>query len=448
MAYDIYPYTNLHNLNLDWILDEMKRVAAESASTAEAQAALKEYVDNWTEEQDVPAQVQEEVEAEIDRLITSGELAELIGGQIPALTSNRKGRRWLFIGDSYANRTDDWDDTIVSDWGLTRADLTAGDSYDDDTDCFTIRAGGYGFVGVTTSVGSGGPWLDLCTSNWPADVDKDTITDIVIVGGYNDRGPLENGAANAAQIYNAMRAFATGFTDSFVNATVWIAEAGMHSRNVLDRQRLEIAYKAYSRAAEVGPNWHYIKGSEGVLHSLSALNDTDFHHPTSLGGIRLGRYIEYALQHIEPPMPVVFGTLAAATGVTFPHESAYFSWYDPDSLTAHMRFIGLCDVTFSSPLAANAVQAIATRASVADSYIVASQFAATFLEPSATVLGRFGASSDLPAMTLPATAQLYPDNAVSGDYNFSIKLLELPATGLTATGVNLSAIDISQYIFN
>lgn len=444
MAYDIYPYTNLHNLNLDWILQEMKRVAAESASTAEAQAALKQYVDNWIEEQDVP----ELVADEIRRMVASGEFLALIGGQLPALLTNRKGRRWLFIGDSYANRTDDWDDTIVTDWGLTRADLTTGDTYSDETDCFTIKRGGYGFVGVTTSTGSGGPWLELCNTYWPADVDKSTITDIVIVGGYNDRGPLENGAANVAQVFNAMKAFATGFTDSFPNAEIWVAETGMHSRNVLDRQRLELAYRAYSRAADVGPNWHYIKGAEGLLHSMNALNDEDFHHPTSLGGIRLGRYIEYALQHIEPPVPVVFGTLAAATGVTFPHDTAYFSWYDPDSLTAHMRFIGLCDATFASPLAVNTVKAIATRASVADSYIVASAFGATYLEPSATVLGRFGASSDLPAMTLPATAQLYPDNTVNGDYSFSIKLLELPATGLTATGVNLSASDISQYIFN
>jgi len=442
MAYDIYPYTNLHNLNLDWILQEMKRIAAESASTAEAQAALKEYVDNWIEEQDVP----ELVADEIRRMVASGEFLALIGGQIPALLTNRKGRRWLFIGDSYANRTDDWDDTIVADWGLTRADLTEGDSYGDDTDCFTIKRGGYGFVGVTTSIGSGGPWLDLCTRYWPADVDKATITDIVIVGGYNDR-ESENGAANVAQVFNAMRAFATGFTDSFPNAEIWVAETGMHSRNVLDRRRLELAYRAYSRAADVGPNWHYIKGAEGLLHSLNALNDEDFHHPTSLGGIRLGRYIEYALQHIEPPVPVVFGELAAVTGVTFPHNTAYFSWYDPDSLTAHMRFIGLCDATFSGdPFAVNTVKAIATKASVADSYIVASLFAATNLEPSATVLTRFVASSDLPAMTLPAVAQLYPAN--SGDYSFSIKLLELPATGLKAAGVNLSAIDISQYIFN
>ena len=201
MAYDIYPYTNLHNLNLDWVLEELRRVVAESRTTAEAQAALKEYVDTWVEQQDIPG----EVAAELQRMADDGELVALLGGSIATLLTNRKGRRWLFIGDSYANRPNDWDDTIVDRWSLTRADLTVGDTYSDNTDCFMIRMGGYGFLGIETSDPNiGGKWIDLCTQYWPADVDKNTITDIVIVGGYNDRLQTYDDLTAAIRQFNAL----------------------------------------------------------------------------------------------------------------------------------------------------------------------------------------------------------------------------------------------------
>lgn len=292
MAYDIYPYTNLHNLNLDWILAEIKRIAAESTSTAEAQAALKEYVDNWTEEQDVPEQVREEVERELDRLISSGELAELIGGQLPQLLTNRKGRRFLFIGDSYANREGDWDDTLRSIWGLDIFDIVnpGGQTMTGDEDSYIIRAGGYGFVGVS----NGGRWLDLCLQYWPSSLDKSTFTDIVIVGGYNDRAPISGGAASTEAVYAQMQQFATGFTNSFTNAKVWVFEVGAHSMNVADMARLSNAYAAYKRAAEVSPAWTYA-GGETVLHFTKSLNDSDHHHPSVQGGLDLGIYIAEAL---------------------------------------------------------------------------------------------------------------------------------------------------------
>ena len=292
MAYDIYPYTNLHNLNLDWILAEIKRIAAESASTAEAQAALKEYVDNWVEEQDVPAQVREEVEREIERLIESGELAELIGGQLPQLLANRKGRRFLFIGDSYANREGDWDDTLRAIWDLDIFDIVhpGEQTMTGNEDSYIIRDGGYGFVGVS----NGGRWLDLCLQHWPSSLDKSTFTDLVIVGGYNDRAPIAGGAVNSEAVFAQMQQFAAGFTDSFTNAKVWLFEVGCHSANTADMARLSNAYEAYKRAAEVSPAWTYA-GGETVLHFVKSLNDDDHHHPSVQGGLDLGIYIAEAL---------------------------------------------------------------------------------------------------------------------------------------------------------
>lgn len=361
MAYDIYPYTNLHNLNLDWILQEMKRVAAESASTAEAQKNLKEYVDTWLDQQDVPA----EVARVIQDMADSGELVALLGGSIATQLTNRRGRRWIFIGDSYANRTDDWDDTLVDIWGLNRAELTAGDSYDDDTDCFTIRRGGFGFVGVTTTDPSiGGRWLDLCTEYWPADVENNTITDIVIVGGYNDR------LSDVNSIKTAMAAFKTGFTDLFPNAHVWVAEVGMSANNRADRQRLRTVYTAY-RSANDMDTWSYLAGCEGVLHRTGYLNTTDYHHPTPEGGRALGEAISALLQGVPMPAQEMTGTIASAAvidGTISPDSIFWRSWYDPEEQTVSMLFDAGGSITLTNPVTFEA-QDTRSIAALPDSYL-------------------------------------------------------------------------------
>jgi len=72
-------------------------------------------------------------------------------------------RRFIFIGDSYANRKGDWDNTLTDLWNLDTWDLKGEwdsinnkwlirQGYDKDkTKAFLIRQGGYGFIGVTTT---------------------------------------------------------------------------------------------------------------------------------------------------------------------------------------------------------------------------------------------------------------------------------------------------------
>lgn len=65
MAFNLFPYTNLHNLNLDWILNVVKTMAAAvetAAGTVEAYAARLQAVENsrvsYTERQQLSAQQQ------------------------------------------------------------------------------------------------------------------------------------------------------------------------------------------------------------------------------------------------------------------------------------------------------------------------------------------------------------------------------------------------------
>lgn len=350
MAYDVYPYTNLHNLNLDWMLSELKRIAAESASTADAQEALKAYVESKID--DIPVTVR----AELQRMADDGTLLELLGGGVATMLTNRKGRRWLFVGDSYANRTGDWDDRLVAWWGLDRYDLTnpPKDSttgeiipYTGQEDCYAIRWGGYGFLGVVTSNPDlGGRWLDLCLEHFPADLDKNTFTDIVIVGGYNDR--IDH---TETQIFEAMRDFRREFTTRFHNAHVWLAEVGMHSTNRLDRNRLVTVYNAYKRAAEVGPRWSFIAGADSVLHFARSLDSRDHHHPTAAGGYDLGLFISEALMHdshvalVKGPLTVSFDESITAPVAL---RTRFYTDVDPWTHTAKLFFPYPPSIRFAS----------------------------------------------------------------------------------------------------
>ena len=75
--FDHYPYTNFHNVNLDWVLQAVKSWGAlvEQNNIAfhnleEANAAFKEYVTGYITNLDV----QEEINAKIDDMVSSGEL--------------------------------------------------------------------------------------------------------------------------------------------------------------------------------------------------------------------------------------------------------------------------------------------------------------------------------------------------------------------------------------
>lgn len=68
-----FPWSNAHELNLNWILQQMQDVLAEVKTLDEAVAALKAYVDSYFSNLDV----QTEINNKIDKMYKAGELDEL-----------------------------------------------------------------------------------------------------------------------------------------------------------------------------------------------------------------------------------------------------------------------------------------------------------------------------------------------------------------------------------
>lgn len=91
--FDKYPYTNFHNVNLDWVLERVKEWGelVEQNNTAfheleEANASFKRYVETYLENLDVQAQIDDK----LDRMFESGELTEYL---LPYISGNVS--KWL-----------------------------------------------------------------------------------------------------------------------------------------------------------------------------------------------------------------------------------------------------------------------------------------------------------------------------------------------------------------
>lgn len=79
--FDFFPYTNFHNVNLDWVLQRVKEWGelVEANDTAfhnleEANASFKEYVETYLANLDV----QGAIDDKLDRMFESGELTEYL----------------------------------------------------------------------------------------------------------------------------------------------------------------------------------------------------------------------------------------------------------------------------------------------------------------------------------------------------------------------------------
>lgn len=69
-----FPYTNFHEINLDWIINEVKRIVKENKEIITDFNELEEYVKNWMQS----LNVDEAIKDYIDELLESGRLSEII----------------------------------------------------------------------------------------------------------------------------------------------------------------------------------------------------------------------------------------------------------------------------------------------------------------------------------------------------------------------------------
>ena len=76
--FEQFPYTNFHELNLDWIVSIVKDLSAKYVELTGDVAGLKTYIDNYFQNMDLSADVRQEIQ----KLVASGEFDAIVSNAV------------------------------------------------------------------------------------------------------------------------------------------------------------------------------------------------------------------------------------------------------------------------------------------------------------------------------------------------------------------------------
>lgn len=268
------PYTNFHELNQDWFLQEFNKIIAQWKAMQknfdnlqDAFNNLKSYVQDYFKNLDV----QEEINNKLDSLVANGYFDTFLNDYF----KNLKKRVFILIGDSYGENPYEykggWTTPFKSFSGLTEG-----------VDCFTNCVGGTGFVKTGNT---GNTFLDLLKDINIGTVNPEDVTDILVCGGCNDVDTTYN------DLNTAILSFRNYCKQHFVNANINISMIGIFKASEKRKLLLSTVLRSYQLAVNYG--MRYID-STCCLHRYDFIGE-DGIHPTSAGCINIGRNLCNAL---------------------------------------------------------------------------------------------------------------------------------------------------------
>lgn len=167
-------------------------------------------------------------------------------------------RRFIFLGDSWFHYTTGAAYTHFMDMVYSALNLQP------ETDYYEFASGGYGFLG---DQGLGRTFLSFLQN--ATITSPETITDIYVFGGVNDRPYTYD------QISDAIKTFCNYCKTAFPNATVHIGCISWTAVSATNRLIAEIILPAYRNCAQYGAQ--YLENIEYSAHIYAYLNDI---HPT------------------------------------------------------------------------------------------------------------------------------------------------------------------------
>ena len=223
---------------------------------------LQNYVNTYFDNLDI----QTEINNKLDQMAESGELEEIIKQVLH--------KKYIFLGDSYGTgqnelgeQTNPWTNLVPQYLGLSQNQFI--------TNC----SNGSGF-------NHGKTFLVQLQEVANSIENKNEITDIVIIGGYNDR------YHEVEEIKNAMSIFFKYAKTTFPFAKCKLACVGW-SRVYDTRQSIaNSSLNAYTQCGEYG--CEYLKNTEFILHDYSLFSN-DKYHPNQNGQNELSRYLADAI---------------------------------------------------------------------------------------------------------------------------------------------------------
>lgn len=307
-----YPYTDAHELNLDWIIKTVKHyetivsdfVAFNKLTWVGDWDGNRPYP-RWSIVQDaggdgylaiqaVPSNVPLTDTNYWAQVANYSALYSAFNDRITALETDMTAvnaavnlmtnRRYVFFLDSY---------------GLVRNGVTpfieklkpklqnaAEDNF------YYYAVGGAGWV---TEGGAGKHAIEIIQDNYASVPDRDTITDVFMNFGINDLNETDYAA-----ITTEMSACNTAIKTYFPNATIWWGFMGNKiSKSATEIKNYVTLIRAcYGQAENLG--WRICSGMEYATHDIRNINSDDKVHPTDTGSTILMRIVLSFLKGGQP----------------------------------------------------------------------------------------------------------------------------------------------------
>lgn len=236
-----YPYTDLHELNLDWILSKIKEMRSEltefealNTITWHGEWNITDQYPQWSlvdvngsgyiSLQPVPVGIPI---TNSDYWVLVADYTAIIQyitdkvNEIEAEMSLLVNKKMICIGDSYLayNSTE----METESWGAFLRIYTGLGA-----DIVLNGLGGSGFIGNAAKT-----FQDLLEEVTVAD--NEAITDIIVLGGMNDAARVVDTATTEADILNAMNAFISSARTNYPNARIHIGFCGWMANGFANR---------------------------------------------------------------------------------------------------------------------------------------------------------------------------------------------------------------------
>lgn len=266
-----YPSSQMSDLNLDWIIESVKKAA--------------DGVDIVTKEwSDIKGTAQKIVEDEVRKELNSGEIGRVLdeavkNGLSTARSYTDRSRRTfdfngktICIGDSYGEgynpdgNVTGWPTLVKSYLGLT------------DDNFFSNSLGGAGFINGTTFA----TLLNQTSNHFK----NDEVTNIIVCGGFNDINKSD------ADLINAIFNFKKQANALYPNAQIFVGFIA-NSVKLDSRVGLIAPRDAYCSACEYN-GITYLSGVENALHSTSMFGSDEI-HPNTWGEESIAKAISNAI---------------------------------------------------------------------------------------------------------------------------------------------------------
>lgn len=222
---------------------------------------LKSFVENYFNNLDV----QNEINKKLDEMLKNGILETILKSFL--------NRKFIFIGDSYilgysndGNIYNSYANIITQTFGL---------------DATILGVSGSGFANKGDGPNEGKNYTDILKSYSGSESDKLRVTDIYVIGGYNDR------THSTTEIWLGADKFYKYAKENFPNAKLHCGFIGW-CQVPEEYNKLEQACLAYSRCGIYG--FEYMTNSEYILHSSHYFTNDNV-HPNNEGHSALASYL-------------------------------------------------------------------------------------------------------------------------------------------------------------